>query len=177
MEKEFKFNYSKHLNNKYVELISYILCVKFILNRYKKLCPKVCPEYWKKLNTGKKINAGCCVKCVENKGYHYKEDLDKIKRFIKFDKDYGFFDTDKKCCKLPVHLRSVKCLRYHCNPLIETLLFNVCENMDKLRNDIIFDIKCWDKPKNAMRLFNNRYTQQFKLYNKKVKELGINLKK
>jgi len=61
--------------------------------------------------------AGCCSRCMDyywnntyDEGRH--KQLRKLKRLYGYDEYYHFFDTEKKCCKLPRHKRSSICLSW-----------------------------------------------------------------
>ena len=66
--------------------------------------------------------AGCCSKCEDfywrvnvgtaTRGKQLRKQLRKLKRLYGYDDYYHFFDTEKKCCKLPRHKRSSTCLSW-----------------------------------------------------------------
>jgi len=67
---------------------------------------------------------GCCTFCAKKEGHlgHHETDPEfkSLKRY--FGKKYGFFDNEKKTCKLPRELRSSCCLGYTCTTMKNELV-------------------------------------------------------
>lgn len=100
-------------------------------------CPSVKHE-----KCGWSDNRGCCSFCGIHKGFfiHTYKRAKIIRTIFKFDKEYGFFDAEKKCCKLPWHMRSNQCLSYMCEDLANTIGDINCTRVYKIV-DRIYDIK------------------------------------
>ena len=81
--------------------------------------------------------AGCCSLCRENNGYYAnltkknRARLEKVKKKYGFG-EYGFFDIDKKECKLPRYLRSQTCLFHTCSKLKRELSPKLVQILDNI---------------------------------------------
>ncbi len=67
---------------------------------------------------------GCCTSCATNNGYFdfsmgASETI--LRKKYKFTKSYGFFNNQKKECKLPRNMRSSTCLGHSCFDLYKKL--------------------------------------------------------
>lgn len=73
-------------------------------------------------------NMGCCDECAKAMG-HYRNPsfeegkimFENFKKYFKFNKNTGFFNTRLQTCVLPRQLRSSTCLGYHCHAMKITL--------------------------------------------------------
>ena len=85
---------------------------------------------------------GCCSFCAKKKGHldHHKTNpsFDLVKSY--FDKTYGFFDNDKKTCKLPREVRSDCCQRYTCDSMKKVLIDKYGKNILKVINYLCDEI-------------------------------------
>ena len=120
--------------------------VQYVGKRFGKLvdcvnsevCSKCPIDLWKSdfhlEDRGCKDNGvnGCCRDCGRYSGYftskscffkkgEYSRAVGHLKRLYGYTKEYGFFDFEKKVCKLPRHRRSETCLSHHCEPIAKAL--------------------------------------------------------
>lgn len=78
--------------------------------------------------------AGCCSMCSENKAYFagrggdlnnsFNKKFEILKDKFGWDWIHGFFDMERKSCKLPRYYRSHVCQRYLCGSLGEEIQKN-----------------------------------------------------
>jgi hypothetical protein len=96
------------------------------------VCSKVDDCYWNRatdLHRIKRPRHGCCSDCGKTRGYFsfsVCRDSDTVQsnaqhralqEMFGFSEENGYFDPDKKECKLPRQLRSITCLAFVCQRL------------------------------------------------------------
>ena len=90
-------------------------------------CPKAGANHWTT------IERGCCESCFVNNGYfnnlyskktwslNDKKLFEDLSKRYGFNQIYGFFDNNKKSCKIRRSFRSFLCVRYCCDACDEKL--------------------------------------------------------
>ncbi len=90
--------------------------------------------------------AGCCSLCAIQNGY-LEIAVEKLNK-LGFNKKYGFFDPNKKACKLPRKLRSSTCLKFVCDAIshhISEINNGILDLLNSLNNKTSALQKEWDK--------------------------------